>query len=140
MKLDHGTIRYKVVNKDDRSSAFIGRYNFKYSLYYHKGIPIRAKKETLGIFVFETKKHATAFVKEHDEQSWLIIPVLGIGKGTKLIQRPIDYNEYIITMLGRDKKKIIKEHGLNLGCYLSSFSIQDFYDGTMLYDVVIPLI
>lgn len=139
MKLDQGTIRYKVINKDDRSSAFLGKHNLKFTLFYHKGVLIRAKKDTLGIFVFETKQHAKFFVKEHDEQRWIIIPVLGIGKGTKLLQRPIDFGTDIIIRLGKEKNKIIEKQGLNLGQYLGFFSRKDSYDGTILYDAVIPL-
>uniref|UniRef100_A0A6M3JIJ6 Uncharacterized protein n=1 Tax=viral metagenome TaxID=1070528 RepID=A0A6M3JIJ6_9ZZZZ len=73
--------RWKVIMTDSRESAFA---EGKFSLKYIKGNITKAKKETLGIMVFDTKRNAEAFL--HCSiycRGQKIIRVLPIGNGKR---------------------------------------------------------
>ena len=71
-------IRYKVTRMD-RTSCLINRRSC-FSQKYLKGKMVTADPQTPGIFTFETKKHAQAFMPLMEQ---LILKVQPIGKGTR---------------------------------------------------------
>ena len=72
-------IRYKVTRKSRTSCIVFGRCPF--SRKYLQNTTIKANPQTLGIFTFETKKDAEAFIGANCD--WLILRVQPIGRGKK---------------------------------------------------------
>ena len=149
------SIRYKVVNTD-RTSCFVGWGTdpCKYTLTYKKGEIIDTYPGTIGIFVFKKRKDAKTFMnfnkvhkglfkENHKYYNWMIIKVLGIGKGHPMPIRPTNFDNHSIRLLGSykdvflktctSKKKTWKFLNHN-NLQHSSFKTKD--DGTILYQSV----
>ena len=139
-------IRYKVVT--DRTSCFVGWGTdpcnpCKYTLTYKKGEIIDTYPGTIGIFVFKNKTDALNFIEDYSERNWMIIKVLGIGKGHPMPIRPTNFDNHSIRLLGSykdvflktctSKKKTWKFLNHN-NLQHSSFKTKD--DGTILYQSV----
>ncbi len=74
-------IRYKVVS--DRKSCMT--YDTpKYCLFYKKNTIVKAKKETLGIFLFRTREDAFHFLMRSFVENYEILRVKTLSKETIL--------------------------------------------------------
>lgn len=85
-------IRYKLTRQDRTSCVIDGRSGFSWK--YLKDTVVTADPQTPGIFTFKTKAEARNFMWY---QTWLILKVQPIGKGTvpKLISHNTDKRSLI---------------------------------------------
>jgi hypothetical protein len=74
---------YKVIYADGRTSCSLNQFS-EYCLKYIKTFEVKAAEDSLGIFCFELKKDALAFMKEyHMLRNYKIIRVFPMGKKLK---------------------------------------------------------
>lgn len=135
-------IRYKIIRNPERTSAYA--YG-PYSISYPKGVKVTAPANTLGLFVYARRKDAEAELdNDFSAANWddhKIIRVNALGRGKKLLIRPSYYGPSFIAYLGDFKKEILQTRGKRLTTLALRSRVKktSTWDGTMVYDAIIPL-
>ncbi len=101
-------IRWKCVNYNNESWLSVSLPK-KYRLKYKKGTKIKAPKNSLGIFTFETKKMAERFLRDTEsEYRAKIKKVRGIGKGKRVKSLLTPRSDILKFLVSSDLKNLLE--------------------------------
>lgn len=139
------TIRWKVIEKNDRESIFIDhkRYTHLY-LQYLKGKITKALPFTLGCMCFDTRKNAQRFVNKFtplEKKCATIIKVKTYGRG----KRPQDVVSFIHNITFNPEEGLLqwsrnrKKYFYDACSRVITVTVSNPEKGTICYPAVMPL-